>query len=183
MHTQIQMGLWFNTLRPRQNGRHFADDSFKCIFLNENVWILLQISLKFVPMGSINTFPSLVWIMAWHHPGDKPISEPMVSLPMHICVTWPQWVNLLWPCDDIGQHRPGSTLNQVIACCLMTPSHYLSQCWLTIHLRVNELMSYADMDSTITCIINSLRPGKSDMHWWTGSSLVQILAFHLFHVK
>ena len=28
-----------NTLRPRQNGRHFADDIFKCIFLNENVWI------------------------------------------------------------------------------------------------------------------------------------------------
>ena len=25
-----------NTLRPRQNGRHFPDDIFKCIFLNEN---------------------------------------------------------------------------------------------------------------------------------------------------
>ena len=29
----------FNTLRPRQNGRHFAADIFNCIFLNENVWI------------------------------------------------------------------------------------------------------------------------------------------------
>ena len=27
----------FNTLRPRQNGRHFADYILKCIFLNENV--------------------------------------------------------------------------------------------------------------------------------------------------
>ena len=27
----------FNTLRPRQNGHHFPDDSFKCIFLNENI--------------------------------------------------------------------------------------------------------------------------------------------------
>ena len=27
----------FNTLRPRQNGRHFPDDIFKWIFLNENV--------------------------------------------------------------------------------------------------------------------------------------------------
>ena len=27
----------FNTLRSRQNGRHFADDTFKCIFVNENV--------------------------------------------------------------------------------------------------------------------------------------------------
>ena len=26
-----------NTLRPRQNGRHFADDTCKCIFFNENV--------------------------------------------------------------------------------------------------------------------------------------------------
>ena len=26
---------WVNTLRPRQNGCHFADDTFKCIFLNE----------------------------------------------------------------------------------------------------------------------------------------------------
>ena len=26
-----------NTLRPRQNGCHFPDDIFKCIFLNENV--------------------------------------------------------------------------------------------------------------------------------------------------
>ena len=26
-----------------------ADDIFKCIFLNENVWILIKISQKFVP--------------------------------------------------------------------------------------------------------------------------------------
>ena len=26
-----------NTLRPRQDGRQFPDDIFKCIFLNENV--------------------------------------------------------------------------------------------------------------------------------------------------
>ena len=37
-----------NTLRPRQNGRHFADDTFKCIFLKENVRISIKISLKFV---------------------------------------------------------------------------------------------------------------------------------------
>ena len=33
-----------NTLRPRQNGRHFADDTFKHISLNETVRILIQIS-------------------------------------------------------------------------------------------------------------------------------------------
>ena len=82
-----------NTLRPRQNGRHFADDVFKCIFLNENVWISLKISLKFVPKGLINNIPSLVQIRAWRRPSDKLLSEPMmVSLLTHICVTRPQWV-------------------------------------------------------------------------------------------
>ena len=80
-------------LRPRQNGRHFTDDIFKCIFLNENVWIPIEISLMFVPKGSINNNPALFQIMAWRHPGDKPLSEPMmVSLLTHICVTRPQWV-------------------------------------------------------------------------------------------
>ena len=83
-----------NTLRPRQNGRHFADDIFKRIFLNENVWIPIKISLKFVHKGPIINIPALVQIMAWRRSGDKPLSEPMmVSLPTHICVTRPQWVN------------------------------------------------------------------------------------------
>ena len=29
--------MTLNTLRLRQNGRHFPDDIFKCTFLNENV--------------------------------------------------------------------------------------------------------------------------------------------------
>ena len=49
-----------NTLRPRQNGRHFADDIIKCIFLNVNVWIPIKISLKFVRKGPINNIPALV---------------------------------------------------------------------------------------------------------------------------
>ena len=84
----------FNTLRPRQNGRHFADDIFKCIFLNENVWIPIKFSLKFDPKGPINYIPAFVQIMAWRRPGDKPLSETMmVRLLTHICVTRPQWVN------------------------------------------------------------------------------------------
>ena len=56
----------------------FSDDIFKSIFLNENVWILIKISLKFVPKGPINNIPSLVQIMAWRRSGDKPLSEPMM---------------------------------------------------------------------------------------------------------
>ena len=54
----------FNALRPRQNGRHFADDTFKRIVLNENIGILIKISLKFVPKGPINNIPALVQVMA-----------------------------------------------------------------------------------------------------------------------
>ena len=80
-----------NTLRPRQNGRHFAEDIFKRIFMNKNVRISINISLKFVPKGIINNIPALVQVMAWCRPGDKPLSEPMmVNLLTHICVTRPQ---------------------------------------------------------------------------------------------
>ena len=89
-----------NTLRPRQNDRHFPDDIFKWIFVNENVWILIQISLKFVPICPINNIQALSQIMAWCRPGDKPLSEPtMASLMKHICVTRPQWVH------DIEQNK------------------------------------------------------------------------------
>ena len=87
------MLLLFNTLRLRQSGRHFAEDRFKCIFLSENAWLFIIISLKFVPEGPVNNIPTLVQIMAWHQPDDRPLSElMMVSLLTHICVTRPQWV-------------------------------------------------------------------------------------------
>ena len=37
-----ERSLHINTLRPKQKGCHFADN-FKCIFLNENVWISIKI--------------------------------------------------------------------------------------------------------------------------------------------
>ena len=94
-HSQQYVAYYFNILRLRENGHHFADDIFKCIFLNEDVWIMLKISLKFVPKVRINNIPALVQIMAWRRPGDKPLAEPMmVSLLTHICVTRPQWVKI-----------------------------------------------------------------------------------------
>ena len=82
-----------NTLRPRQNGRHFGDDSFKRIFVNENVRISLWISLKCVPKSPINNIPTLVQVIIWRRSGDKPLPEPMmVTLLTRICVTRPQWV-------------------------------------------------------------------------------------------
>ena len=48
------------TLRLRQDGHHFADDIFKCIFLNENNFISIEISLKYIPKGPIiNIYTSI----------------------------------------------------------------------------------------------------------------------------
>ena len=85
------MELFFNTLRPRQDGGHFADDTFNRIFVNENVRILKKFSIKFVPKGPNINIAALVEIMAWRRSGHNPVSEPvMVSLLTHICVTRPQ---------------------------------------------------------------------------------------------
>ena len=67
--------LFFNILRQRQ---YCTDDIFKCIFLNENAWISLKISLKCASKVRINNIPALVQIMAWRQPGDKPLSEPTI---------------------------------------------------------------------------------------------------------
>ena len=75
-HKWMELNL---VLRPGQNGPYFSEDIFQHIFANENVWISIKISLKFVPKGQINNFSALVQIMAWRRPGDKPLSEPMTE--------------------------------------------------------------------------------------------------------
>ena len=55
----------------------FADNIFKCIFMNEMFCISIQISLKFVLKGPIDNNTALVQIMAWCRKGDKPLSEPI----------------------------------------------------------------------------------------------------------
>ena len=54
-----QNGSHVNTLRPSQNGSHFADDIFKWIFLNENIQISMNISLKYDPEGQINNLSNI----------------------------------------------------------------------------------------------------------------------------
>ena len=84
-----------DSFKLRRNRRHFADDILKCVFLNENVLISFEISLKFIPKGPVYNIPALVQIMAWRRPGDKPLSEAMIFILMtHICVTWPQLIRV-----------------------------------------------------------------------------------------
>ena len=78
------------TYPPEQSGRLFADDIFRCIFVNEKFCILVEISLKFIPKGPIDNNPALVQIMAWRRTSDKPLSEPRLA---RFCGTRGRWVN------------------------------------------------------------------------------------------
>ena len=62
------------TMRLWQNGHHFPDDIFKCIFLTKKV----EFSFRFVANGPINNKSALVQKMSWYQPGDKPLSEPIM---------------------------------------------------------------------------------------------------------
>ena len=139
----LQTAFLFNTLRSRQNGRHFADDTFKRIFMNENVWIYIKIALKFVPKGTINNIPALVQIMAWRRPGDKPLSEPMmVRLPTHIC-SRPQWVKA-----------------HIIVCSSKKPKCYkrITCVWLImLHVFPNHLYTHFNAYSDLHPLFGKLR--------------------------
>ena len=61
--------------------------------------------------------------------GNKPLHEPMLTkFSSNITCTYLKFHSNLPRCE----HRSGSTLAQVMACCLTAPSHYLNQCWLII---------------------------------------------------
>ena len=101
--------LW----RRDKNGRHFADDIFKFISLNEDVLILIKNSLAFVSKGSIYNIPALVQIMVGRPPpGDNPWSEPMMT---HICTTRPQ---KSW---EITVHPIKCALGFVVLCLSISP--------------------------------------------------------------
>ena len=60
---------YFNTLRPRQNVRHFPDDIFKCIFLNKNIYeFWLKFHLSCFPTVQLTVFQH--WIRKWLDAGQ-----------------------------------------------------------------------------------------------------------------
>ena len=113
-HEQFHMGCWhcnrfcliytlnvstrhverMNALRQRQNGRHWADDTFKRIFLNENVWILNKFhwSLFLRAQLIINHDWFRQWLSDEQATGQY-LNQWWSSLLTHICVTGPQWFN------------------------------------------------------------------------------------------
>ena len=65
----------------------------------------------------------------------------------------------LWASDTIWWHRSGSTLAQVMACCLTVPSHYLNKCWLIIKCALwhsGLSLGLQGLYSTTNCAYNIL---------------------------
>ena len=81
--------------------------------------------------------------------------------------------NPLGPSDAIWRHKSGSTLAQVMTCCLTAPSHYLNQCWLIIskvewHLMASSQEMPQPSITEIICKIKYLNfhsnfPGTNEL--------------------
>ena len=81
-----------NTSRLGQNGLYFTDDIYKCIFLNENVWIVIKILLKFVPKCPIN---NTMYYSTGSDNGLALSRQQTIIWSNDGLFTdiWPQWVN------------------------------------------------------------------------------------------
>ena len=84
-------------------------------------------------------------------------------------------INSLRPSEAIWRQRTGSTLAQVMACCLMAPSHYLNQCWLIISKvlwlswegNFTRDASITKVCLKITCLkLHSNFPGANELISW-----------------
>ena len=67
---RVEARSHFNPSPPGQIGRHFTDDVFKCIFMNEKLRILIKILLKIVPKCLIDNNPTLDQTMACRRTGE-----------------------------------------------------------------------------------------------------------------
>ena len=104
---------------------------FQMTFSNGFSW--MKISLK-VPMGPMNSIPGVIYIMAWHWPGNNPLSEPMmVSLLMHIYVTQSQWV-----ISDVNIQIISSLMKRELK--LQTYRYYLKEHLKTIKKTHNNTL-------------------------------------------
>ena len=70
-HAQVIRGSFqkclyaLNTLKPRKDYSHFADDIFKWIFLNEIIWILIKVSYKVFPFLAVQLTIFQHWFRWW----------------------------------------------------------------------------------------------------------------------
>ena len=84
-----------------------------------------------MPLDLTGDKSTLVQVMAWCRQATSHyLSQCWPRSLSPYGVTRPQWVNSLAPGDVIWHCGTESTLAQVMACCLMAPSHYLTWSYL-----------------------------------------------------
>ena len=138
---------------PAQNGHHFEDNMFKCIFWNKNIWISNKISLKDVPWGQIDNMSALGQIMTWRRSGDKPLSETMLTQ-----FTNAYWVNAqspsIWPDLDCPTSPishvftliyPGIPINQPISTSALTTN------WKLVNWKIRLTANVTSMAQLQSC--------------------------------
>ena len=133
---------------------------------------------------------SAIWSVCW---SAKPFTKPSIGLRnfarhhsyllSELCVSW--WsdkINSLWPSDTIWWHGSGSTLAQVMACCLTAPSHYLNQCWPIIRKvlwhSLEEMFNIFVLD--VSFKFHDLRlqphlPGANELNARTSADKVRVM--------
>ena len=135
------------TLRPRQDGRHFADDIFQRIFFNENVWISNKISLKCVLLGPINNIPAL-------HGSDNGLSPGRRQ-------------TIIWTYDDVVYWRIyaslGLNVNTLLASilthqgrisiCVSRLSHYLDLRWIVVDWNLTQNEQIFNQENTFENVV------------------------------
>ena len=123
-----------NILKPQQIGHRLPDEIFKCIFMNENMWILIKISLQFIPKAWINNILALGQIMA------SPARRQAI----------------IWTNDGQGWWRIYASLSlnhvnlltifvvpvMIDHCRLTAQSRYLKQCFLSVNLILRYYLAF-----------------------------------------
>ena len=102
-----------NSSPTGQNDRHFADDIFKHIFLNEEVQILIKMSLKFIGKGSIDNMASI-----GSDNGSAPNRRRAIIWAYADPIHWRIYAALGW--DEVTH------LGLVTHTCVCEPSYYRS---------------------------------------------------------
>ena len=112
--------------------------TLKCLYWTiPYQWHAIVLPPSGASVATDGSHPSLdpPFILQKWMPGDLSILDVVDLHWMRFCpgaMGVVQHINSLWPSDAIWQQWSESTLAQVMACCLMAPSHYLNQCWLII---------------------------------------------------
>ena len=78
--TEVSSSVWLIESETNSHRSVFAD-IFTLNFLDENCGMFIEISLKFVFNGLINSYPalSITQVIAWRRSSDKPLSQPMMA--------------------------------------------------------------------------------------------------------